>query len=82
MIEPTVTDAPPAIGWNSDPTGRYPLRWFDGDGWSSEVFDGDQVVTDRYAPPGLSFSRIPGMFLFLLPGLILALMLTLAIKGQ
>jgi hypothetical protein len=82
-MEPTGTGREPAIGWNSDPTGRYPLRWFDGDGWSAEVFDGEQVVADRQAPPpGLHLGRIPGLFLFLLPGLILALMVTLAIKGQ
>ena len=81
-MESSATERGPGIGWNSDPTGRYPLRWFDGDGWSSEVFDGDQVVSDRQAPPGLGFGRIPGMLLFLLPGLILVLMVTLAIKGQ
>ena len=82
-MQPTAADREPKIGWNSDPTGRYPLRWFDGDGWSTDVFDGHEVVTDRQAPaPGLRLGQIPGLFLILLPFIILALMVTLAIKGQ
>jgi Protein of unknown function (DUF2510) len=70
------------IGWNPDPTGRYPLRWFDGTGWTAQIFDGENMGNDsELLPRGLRLAGLPSLLLFLVPGLILLLMIALAIKG-
>ncbi len=71
------------IGWNLDPTGRFPLRWYDGDGWTAQIFDGEAMKTDpEPLPRGLRTSGLWSLLLFLLPGVILLLMISLAIKGM
>ena len=37
-------------GWQSDPTGRHELRWFDGAGWTDQVADGGVTATDPMGP--------------------------------
>lgn len=34
--------------WASDPWGRYPYRWFDGENWSALVFDGTTQYLDPF----------------------------------
>ncbi|MFG3686598.1 DUF2510 domain-containing protein [Micromonospora sp. NPDC047740] len=46
----------PRPGWYPDPSGRQPVRWFDGDQWTAHVIDGRQQpqldpLPDGAAPP-------------------------------
>lgn len=37
-------------GWRTDPTGRHPMRWHDGDRFTDYVADGDHVTVDPLPP--------------------------------
>jgi hypothetical protein len=37
-------------GWRAYPSGRYQLRYFDGDRWATYVADGVQVTEDSFVP--------------------------------
>lgn len=76
--EPAVPDTP---GWHPDPTGRHRWRWFDGEGWSAEASDGDRVLVDRGSISAPPRRRLGPSVLVLVPGVVLALMILLAVKG-
>ncbi|MEV1329733.1 DUF2510 domain-containing protein [Micromonospora costi] len=61
----------PRPGWYPDPSGRQPVRWFDGDRWTAHVVDGggqprldplpDHAATPPVAPgtPGVAGTSAP-----------------------
>lgn len=50
-VAPAPTSGVPAGAWHPDPTGRCPLRWWDGTRWTESVSDGTTVASDPV--PGL-----------------------------
>lgn len=59
-----------AAGWNPDPSGRYALRYFDGQRWTDDVSDGtgsmlkdpEPVATAVVVPPPPSQPPAPPSF--------------------
>ncbi|WCO65534.1 DUF2510 domain-containing protein [Iamia majanohamensis] len=49
--QPAPVAPAPAGAWHPDPTGRCPLRWWDGARWTDAVSDGSGVASDPV--PGL-----------------------------
>ena len=45
-IQPAVNGWPPA-GWYTDPTGRYPWRWWDGRRWTTTARNQGREIDDR-----------------------------------
>ena len=55
MSEPSPLIARPAPAWHPDPTGRFVLRWWDGQAWSDYVYG-----PDGYShAPVLAVARVP-----------------------
>ncbi|GGM21455.1 hypothetical protein GCM10011608_02630 [Micromonospora sonchi] len=46
-------------GWYPDPSGRYPLRWFDGTLWTPQVLDGWQRPVVDPLPPAAEAASPP-----------------------
>jgi hypothetical protein len=63
-------------GWHIDPTGRFPLRWWDGAGWSDHVAAYDPLYRlPSPAVPGERGRMAPWFLLGAVPATVLAYLL-------
>jgi hypothetical protein len=54
-----VVDPRPGAGWAWDATRRHDERYWDGEGWTERVRDGDSESTDTTVPMGIPTKTRP-----------------------